>query len=194
MKLIFFILCPVLIVSGIVWKLKSNRVKKHFGTINEKVTMETLRNYRKWWMGEFEMDVSTLLVAGGAAVVVAGTIGFMLYKKYSGTSEKLSDLVNQTTDEQLVVDKLRGSDLTPWFRQKNAEKKFKNVILYPDQNNIAKFNLPQNVEEDTGNMLIQALFDESNNKIILSRSVMFESIDNSLEEILKKNDGMIIVE
>ncbi len=47
MKLIFFILCPVLIVSGIVWKLKSNRVKKHFGTINEKVTMETLRNYRK---------------------------------------------------------------------------------------------------------------------------------------------------
>ena len=139
------------------------------------------------------MESSTLFIIGGA-VVVAGAIGFMCYKKCSGTTEKLSDLVNQTTDEQLVVDKLRGSDLTPWFRQKNADKKLKNVILYPTQNNIAKFNLPQNVENDTGNMLIQALFDEANNKVVISRSVMFESMDTSLAEILQNNDGMIIVE
>lgn len=139
------------------------------------------------------MEASTFFIVGGA-IAVAGVIGFMCYKNHSGSSEKLTDLVNHTTNEQLVVDKLTGSDLTPWFRQKNADKKFKNVVLYPNKKNIAKFNLPQNVEEDMGNMLIQALFDENNNKIILSRSVMFESMDTALAEILKTNDGMLIVE
>ena len=44
---IFFIIIPVLIIAGIIWTVRRNCVKKRFGIINEKVTVETLRKYRK---------------------------------------------------------------------------------------------------------------------------------------------------
>lgn len=142
------------------------------------------------------MEVSTICIIGGA-VVVAGVVGYACYKKYAKSEDspaKMTDVFNTSTDEQLVVDNLDGRSLTSWFRAKNPEKKYSNVILYPSLKNINQFNLPKNIEVDAGNMVIQAIFDDKADKVVLCRSVMFETMESNLSNMLEQNDGMIIVE
>ncbi len=140
------------------------------------------------------MEEETIIIAG-AAVAVIGVVGFLCYKAISKASQNvnLTDVINENADEQLVVDKLTGVDLTPWFKEKNAGNKYINAILYPTEQNIKKFNIPNGVELNDGHLLIQMLFDESAQKMVLMRSVAFEEMDESLSDMLEKNDGIIFI-
>ena len=140
------------------------------------------------------MEKETIIIAG-AAVAVIGIVGFLCYKAISKASQNvnLTDVINENADEQLVVDKLTGGDLTPWFKEKNVGSKYTNAILYPTEQNIKKFNILNGVELNDGHLLIQMLFDESAQKMILMRSVVFEEMDKSLSDMLEKNDGIIFI-
>lgn len=140
------------------------------------------------------MEKETIIIAG-AAVAVIGIVGFLCYKAISKASQNvnLTDVINENADEQLVVDKLTGVDLTPWFKEKNAGSKYTNAILYPTEQNIKKFNILNGVKLNDGHLLIQMLFDESTQKMILMRSVVFEEMDKSLSDMLEKNDGIIFI-
>ncbi len=141
-----------------------------------------------------KMEEETIIIAG-AAVAVIGVVGFLCYKAISKASQNvnLTDVINENADEQLVVDKLTGVDLSPWLKVKNAENKYINAILYAAEQNIKKFNIPNGVELNDGHLLIQMLFDESAQKMVLMRSVAFEEMDESLSDMLEKNDGIIFI-
>lgn len=142
------------------------------------------------------MEVGTVLVIGGI-VVVACAAGYFAYKKVSANSEDttLSSIVNENANDQLVVDTLSGSDLTPWFKEKNADGKYENVILYPTEQNLQKFHIsiPKGVKNNDDPLLLQLLLDSSKGNIVLMRSVTFEKMSQSLSDMLEKNDGCIFI-
>ncbi|MGN0606599.1 MAG: hypothetical protein ACI4JM_08765 [Oscillospiraceae bacterium] len=139
------------------------------------------------------MDTSTVCIIGGA-VIIAGIVGYYCYKKYGSEPTNLTDMFTEVTDEQLVVDKVCGKDLAAWFKVKNADKKYSNVILYPNEKNIEQFKLPKNIVDNSGNLIVQVIYNEKTGKPVVCRSVLFEEIDSSLANMLEKNNGMIIVE
>ena len=93
-----------------------------------------------------------------------------------------------------MVDHLSGKDLTSWFREKNPTQSYMNVILYPNEKNIAQFHLPKNIINNAGNLIVQAVFNEKTDQVVICRSVLFESIDDKLSNTLAQHDGIVIVE
>ncbi|MCD7810948.1 MAG: hypothetical protein LUG91_03695 [Ruminococcus sp.] len=140
-----------------------------------------------------KMSIGTFCVIGGigAAVIIAALLAS---KRSTGSETTLSEVISEKSDEQLVVDTLNPSDLTKWFRLKNPEKKFSNVIIFPNEKNIALFKLPKGMVNDTHNTILQVLFDKKANKIILYRTVVFEHINAELLKKLNENDGTLVVE
>jgi len=136
-----------------------------------------------------------LFIIGGVAL--AAIIFYALYEAYRKQNNEepssVSDLVNNMADEQLVVDHLEPKELTSWFRTKNADNSKKNVLIYPNLCDMNSFKLPENIELDADNIIIQALLDKNDN-IFLCRSVIFSDISEKLQQIFKDNDGVIIVE
>ena len=139
------------------------------------------------------MEIGTMCIIGGAAIA-AGIIIYACSKKSNSSSSTLTEAVAGATDEQLVVDHLSGKDLTSWFREKNPTQNYMNVILYPNEKNIAQFHLPKNIINNAGNLIVQAVFNEKTNQIVICRSVLFESIDDKLSNTLAQHDGIVIVE
>ena len=117
------------------------------------------------------MEIGTMCIIGGAAIA-AGIIMF-----------------TGATDEQLVVDHLSGKELTSWFREKNPTQSYTNVILYPNEKNIAQFHLPKNIINNAGNLIVQAVFNEKTDQVVICRSVLFESIDDKLYRYRRITEG-----
>lgn len=60
--------------------------------------------------------------------------------------------------------------------------------------NIAQFHLPKNIINNAGNLIVQAVFNEKTDQVVICRSVLFESIDDKLSNTLAQHDGIVIVE
>ena len=140
-----------------------------------------------------------LYIAGGALLGLGLAVFYennRISKKGSGSKEKqektVSDVFNDISKEQLVVDELNSSDLTSWFKAKNPKGNKKNVLFYLNEETIKKFKFPKDIKL-TEKTIIQALCDK-NDDIVLCRSIFYEKMNPHLEEIFKKSDGIIIIE
>ena len=87
-----------------------------------------------------------LYIAGGALLGLGLAVFYennRISKKGSGSKEKqektVSDVFNDISKEQLVVDELNSSDLTSWFKAKNPKGNKKNVLFYLNEDTIKKF-------------------------------------------------------
>lgn len=136
-----------------------------------------------------------LFVIGGVAL--AAIIFLALYENYKSKNHNkptsVTDMVNDIADEQLVIDYLDSKDLTSWFKQKNPTGSQKNVLIYPNEKNITSLKIPTSIKLGVEKTIIQALLD-TNDNIILCRSVIFTNINSNLEKLFEENDGIIIVE
>lgn len=136
-----------------------------------------------------------LFVIGGVAL--AALIFLALYESYKSKNHSeptsVTDMVNNIADEQLVIDHLDSKDLTSWFKQKNPNGSRKNVLIYPNEKNVASIKLPASIKLGEEKTIIQALLDADDN-VVLCRSVIFTSINANLEKLFEENDGIIIVE
>jgi len=130
------------------------------------------------------MEIGTMCIIGGAAIA-AGIIIYACIKKSNSSSSTLTEVFTGATD---------GKDLTSWFREKNPTQSYMNVILYPNEKNIAQFHLPKNIINNAGNLIVQAVFNEKTDQVVICRSVLFESIDDKLSNTLAQHDGIVIVE
>ncbi|MBQ5989217.1 MAG: hypothetical protein IJL67_06955 [Oscillospiraceae bacterium] len=139
------------------------------------------------------MDTNDCVIIGGVAIV-AVAICYAAYKVLSKKSGDYSEIIKDVAEEQLVVDKLSGSDLTPWFKKNNPNGKLKNVLIQPNNSNLQKFHLPKNINCNNENMIVQILYDEIKEKVIKIRVIEFEELTSSMAEIFNNNDGVIFIE
>ena len=136
-----------------------------------------------------------LFVIGGVALVAIILLAiYEAYRlKHNEEPESISDLVNDMADDRLAVDYLDSHDLTSWFRTKNSDGKKKGVLIYPNEADMTNYKLPNSIKLGSDKIIIQALLDDSDN-IVLCRSVMFTSMNPTLEKLFHDNEGVIIVE
>lgn len=129
-------------------------------------------------------------------VVVLLSLSEKYLQKNKCDAKKLTDMVNDIADEQLVVDSLEPEILTSWFRKNNPDCNLKNVLVYPNKadledKKIAKILGTEDFKADS--LIIQVMLDKRNN-VTRCRSVEFEEIAPKLEELFESNDGVMIVE
>lgn len=139
------------------------------------------------------MPIFIMPIAIIAIIVFGGVVGISCYGIMFKNSTKMAEVIDRISDDQLVVDKLYGKDLSAWFKEKNPNNQYANVIIFPTEKNISQFHIPKSIKFNGGNQIVQILFDETTQKIILLRSVLFENLDAALHDMLEKNNGVIFI-
>ena len=108
--------------------------------------------------------------------------------KSGGTPTNAVDV----SDEHLYTDTVMPGDIKGWFIQKNPDGKHTNILLYPTEKNMGIYNINR-VFRDTGEKyLIQAVFNQDTNEIVVSRRIVYNNICKSLSDLLEENNGTII--
>ncbi len=145
--------------------------------------------------GGTRMENGTLILAGGLAA--AALVAFILYKAKKGKAVSIDEVI----DEKLVVTHLRGSDLTEWFRQKNPSGQHTNLIMRLTGDTISSLHLNQENQKSlemilrgTGDCVIQAVSTKDGENILCCRAVLYETIEEKLNMLLKQNNNTVIVE
>lgn len=146
------------------------------------------------------MTQEMIFLAGGAALAII-VVALILHNAKSN-GKKGSEIISDSMDEQLVVENLNSSDLTSWFKSKNADGKNTNVIMYLSKEAISTLKMSQKSKqdlidllEDSDKIILQAIVSKNDDaQIIISRAVIFNSIAEGLESLLNENNGVLIVE
>ena len=146
------------------------------------------------------MTQEMIFLAGGAALAII-VVALILHNAKSN-GKKGSEIISDSMDEQLVVENLNSSDLTSWFKSKNADGKNTNVIMYLSKEAISTLKMSQKSKqdlidllEDSDKIILQAIVSKNDDaQIIVSRAVIFNSIAEGLESLLNENNGVLIVE
>lgn len=137
-----------------------------------------------------------LFIAGGAALAAIIVALIILRTKNSSKS------VVAAMDEQYMVQNLTGADLKTWFAAKNPDGKYTNLIMALSPDIVGSMNISETdkqalnkISEETGNCIIQAVVDPNNDsEIVCCRACVYETMSEKLENLLKENNGTLIIE
>lgn len=134
-----------------------------------------------------------LIVTGGLVALSVLFFKCLLddYEKENGTTPKS---VADISDEQLCVEHLSSGEVKSWFIEKNPDKKYTNIMFYPTNDKIEKFGLNYFVFSDSENYIVQAVFDSNADKVITSRVIVYKELNQMLDELMKKNNGVVILD
>lgn len=140
------------------------------------------------------MSGEFFIIAGGLAA--AAVIAFILIKCRGEKKD-----ISSATDDQLVVTQLASSDITSWFKEKNPDGKYTNIVMLANSDSLSKMNLPKEsvnaykeLIENSSNVVIQALVDKGSDDVILTRAVLYDTMSEKLEKLFNDNNGVIILE
>lgn len=140
------------------------------------------------------MSGEFFIIAGGLAA--AAVIAFILIRCRGEKKD-----ISSATDDQLVVTQLTSSDITGWFKEKNPDGKYTNIVMLANSDALTKMNLPKEsviafreLIENSSNGVIQAIVDTNNDDVILTRAVIYDTMTEKLEKLFNDNNGVIILE
>lgn len=141
------------------------------------------------------MSSEIFFIAGGVTLA-AVLLTFLILKSRNGKEDLAS-----ATDDQLVVSELSSSDITSWFKEKNPDGKFTNIVMLVSDETLSKMQLPAEVVNkcsdflaDSKNVILQAIVNNDTDKVELTRSVIFDTISEKLGKLLRDNNGVLIIE
>lgn len=134
------------------------------------------------------------LIITGGLVTISVLILKYLFERFEEENGKVPDTIADVADEQLYVDSVSAGDVKSWFVEKNADKKYTNILFYPTTDKIEKFGLDDFAFSDDENYLVQAIFDSETDKVIVSRIIVYREISSKLAELLEKNNGAVILD
>ena len=100
----------------------------------------------------------------GAACITAILYAVAKYRKSKDADE--------LQGEKIYVDELNSGEIKSWFKDK----------------------LPGSGYKGMENVLIQAVYDESQDKVAAYREISFSVLSSKLDELLKNNGGAFVVE
>ena len=141
------------------------------------------------------MPNEVFFIVGGAELA-AVVIALIILKCKNGKGD-----IASATDDQLVVSQLSSSDITGWFKEKNPDGKFTNIVMLANSETLNKMKLPSDTiktcEEllsESKNVVIQAIFDKEKDEVVLTRAVIFDTMSEKLGKLLNDNNGVLILE
>ena len=134
------------------------------------------------------------LIITGGLVAISVLILKYLFERFEEENGKAPDTIADVADEQLYVDSVSAGDVKSWFVEKNADKKYTNILFYPTTDKIEKFGLDNFDFSDDENYLVQAIFDSETDEVIVSRIIVYREISSKLAELLEKNNGAVILD
>lgn len=143
-------------------------------------------------------DKTILLVGGIACLSLAALVTVLYLRSKARTVQTLADV----TDEQLTVVQLNGSDLAEWFKRKNPNGQYTNLVVQwngeqtPGTSNLSEETRKSldSAMRDFGKGLIQVIATKDGETIISCRAVQYEMLGKSLDKLLKDNGGVFIVD
>lgn len=130
-------------------------------------------------------DVMICLAVGtGSAILIIAIIKAIKKYRSQNTPE---------TIESIYVDELNVGEIKNWFVDKLTKDSIKGIIISPTPTNISKWNL--NIDlNDSGKMLIQAVYDEERDSIIEYREVAYGTMSEKMKQMLDLNEGVLVIE
>ena len=141
------------------------------------------------------MGHEMIFVIGGVAVVAV--IVAMILANKKGDKASIVD----SMDEQLVVIDLRADDIKSWFKQKNPDDKYTNIVMRMTAENLKSVNVSEenraaleSAVKDAEKCIIQAVVDNEADEIVSCRAVVYENISEKLDTLLTENNGVLILE
>ena len=141
------------------------------------------------------MGHEMIFVIGGVAVVAV--IVAMILANKKGDKASIVD----SMDEQLVVIDLRADDIKSWFKQKNPDDKYTNIVMRMTAENLKSVNVSEenraaleSASKDAEKCIIQAVVDNEADEIVSCRAVVYENISEKLDTLLTENNGVLILE
>ena len=132
------------------------------------------------------MDKTFFIVAGVSVIgvgVIAAIIAAVL--KYQNQHEPTE------AEDIAYEDELTGHTLQEWFKDKLTEDMYKGIVFYFSDENLAKWKVTSS-NQTAG--LIQAVYDESADKIVAYREIAFSQLGDSLKKLLDENEGVFVVD
>jgi len=120
----------------------------------------------------------------GAACITAILYAVAKYRKSKDADE--------LQGEKIYVDELNSGEIKSWFKDKLPGSGYKGLVFYPTKENLGKWKGIQ--IEEMENVLIQAVYDESQDKVAAYREISFSVLSSKLDELLKNNCGAFVVE
>lgn len=126
------------------------------------------------------------IVAGmvGAACITAILYAVAQYRKSKDLDELKGD--------KIYVDELNSGEIKSWFKDKLTGEGCKGLVFYPTKENLNKWKGIKIDEMES--VLIQAVYDGNKDQIVAYREIYFSVLSSKLDELVKDNGGVFVVE
>lgn len=126
--------------------------------------------------------VKEILIGVGGVIVIAAIIAAVKYKMMHKDDGEI---------ENVFVDELNMGEIKKWFVDKMTNESMKGIVFLPTKENIDKWKVKMPEQE---NVLIQLIYDETNDKVTAYREVGYAEISKRVKELLDSNGGTIVIE
>ena len=120
--------------------------------------------------------VKEILIGVGGVIVIAAIIAAVKYKMMHKDDGEI---------ENVFVDELNMGEIKKWFVDKMTNESMKGIVFLPTKENIDKWKVKMPEQE---NVLIQLIYDETNDKVTAYREVGYAEISKRVKELEKERE------
>lgn len=103
-------------------------------------------------------------------------------------------------NDSLVVSKLTGNDVISWFETNNPDKKYVSTVLLVSNESLNNLKLPVSDLRELKDMLLkhkniilQMILDKTNDRLILTRTIIFSELEEGLSNLLNSHNGYVVI-
>lgn len=132
------------------------------------------------------MVKEVLIVVGGVA---AGAI--LVYAVIALARKMMSNKEQGIEPERIYESELTINVIKEWFSEKIVDESVVGVIFYPTEENIKKYKIDVEVNE---NMIIQLVYDSKKDVVKCYREIAFGQLSDKLSKLMEENGGTLVIE
>lgn len=134
-------------------------------------------------------------IVGG--IVVGAIVTALILKKCIGGKRSRTSVF----DEKFVTTELSNYEISDWFKRKNPNKKYVNVVMLASMevlDNVRLFGesrrLFEKILEENPNVILQAVVDKNTDDVLITRAVIFDSMSIKMKELFDRANGVLIID
>ena len=132
------------------------------------------------------MVKEVLIVVGGVA---AGAV--LVYAVIALARKIMSNKEQGIEPERIYESELTINVIKEWFSEKIDDESVVGVIFYPTEENIKKYRIDVEVNE---NMIIQLVYDSKQDVVKCYREIAFGKLSDKLSKLMEENGGTLVIE
>lgn len=132
------------------------------------------------------MVKEVLIVVGGVA---AGAV--LVYAVIALARKIMSNKEQGIEPERIYESELTINVIKEWFSEKIDDESVVGVIFYPTEENIKKYRIDVEVNE---NMIIQLVYDSKKDVVKCYREIAFGKLSDKLSKLMEENGGTLVIE